>query len=62
MREDPIVAEVRRAREEILAGFGYDVEAYAADVIARQEEDKKRGMTYAPPRAVRTQERDSDAA
>jgi hypothetical protein len=49
MWEDPIVAEVRRSREKILASFGYDLEAYAAHIMALQEADKKRGVTYARP-------------
>lgn len=49
MWEDPIVAEVRRIREEIFAEYGDDLEAYAAHIMALQEEDKKRGVTYARP-------------
>lgn len=46
---DPIVAEVRRTREKILAEFNYDVRAYATHIMAVQEEEKKRGVTYASP-------------
>ena len=49
MWEDPIVAEVRRTREKILAEFNYDIAAYTADIIARQEEEKKRGVQYVSP-------------
>jgi hypothetical protein len=36
MREDPIVAEVRRIREELAARFGFDVKAIFADLRSRQ--------------------------
>jgi hypothetical protein len=49
MWEDPIVAEVRRTREKILAEFDYDIEAYAAHIIALQEEKKRQGFKYASP-------------
>lgn len=51
--EDPIVAEVRRAREQILARFEHDIGAYTAHIIAIQEEKKRRGFQYASPRARR---------
>lgn len=62
MWEDPIVAEVRRIREEIFAGFGYDLEAYAAHIITLQEEDKKQGVKYASPRPGRSILSEPDAA
>lgn len=34
--DDPIVAEVRRARREIMAEYGGDFEAMARDVIKNQ--------------------------
>ena len=36
MREDPIVSEVRRIREELSAQFNYDVRAIFADMRKRQ--------------------------
>jgi hypothetical protein len=36
MWEDPIVAEVRRVREELAARFNYDVKAMFADMRKRQ--------------------------
>lgn len=36
MWEDPIVADVRRAREELSARFNYDVKAIFADIRNRQ--------------------------
>ena len=36
MRGDPIVADVRRAREELSARFNFDVKAIFADMRTRQ--------------------------
>jgi hypothetical protein len=36
MWEDPIVAEVRRVREELAAKFNFDVDAILADTRTRQ--------------------------
>ncbi len=36
MWEDPIVSEVRRAREELSARFDFDVRAIFADIRSRQ--------------------------
>ena len=36
MWEDPIVAEVRRVREELAAQFGFDVSAIFADLRRKQ--------------------------
>jgi hypothetical protein len=37
MWEDPIVAEVHRAREKLAAQYNFDVGAFFADVRKRQE-------------------------
>ena len=36
MWEDPIVAEVHRAREKLAAEFGFDIGAFFADLRKRQ--------------------------
>ena len=36
MFDDPIVAEVRRARDELARKFNYDVRAICADLMSRQ--------------------------
>lgn len=38
MWDDPIVSEVRQAREKLAALFGYDVKAIFADLRRRQAE------------------------
>jgi hypothetical protein len=46
MPKDPIVAEVRKAREEILAEFNYDLYAYAAHLQTLEREARERGVRY----------------
>ena len=49
MKDDPIVAEVRRIRAEHAARFHYDLEAIYRDL---KEKEKNSGRTYVryPPR------------
>jgi hypothetical protein len=59
MPNDPIVAEVRKVREEIFAEFNYDLHAYAAHLKEFEQEARKRGVRYsdrplAVPHPVRT--------
>lgn len=53
MEEDPIVAEVRRVREEHAAQFGCDLRAIVQDL---QERQRSSGRTYvqSPPRRPAT--------
>jgi hypothetical protein len=44
--DDPIVAEVRRAREEIAAEFNYDLRAICEDV---QRQQAASGAKYTQP-------------
>jgi hypothetical protein len=52
MWKDPIVEEVRRAREEYAARFDFDLEAMARDLREQQQELKRRGwrVVTLPPR------------
>jgi hypothetical protein len=43
MWEDPIVAEVHRARREIFARFDNDMGAYIRHIQQLEEEERKRG-------------------
>ncbi len=45
MKDDPIVAEVRLARDRIAARFNYDLEAIAQD--AKQREQASRSRKFA---------------
>jgi hypothetical protein len=49
MTEDPIVAEVRRIREEYARRFNYDLDAMFRDI---QEKQSRSGRTYVsfPPK------------
>ncbi len=51
MKDDPIVAEVREAREEYAARFGFDVKAICRDLRKRQDEDG-RNVVQLKPRAA----------
>lgn len=51
--DDPIVAEVRQARKEILDSYGGDFEAMMRDVMKRQYESG-REIVKAKPRSVPT--------
>jgi hypothetical protein len=44
--EDPIVAEVRKVRQEIFARFNYDLDAYFEHLKAVEEEDRRRGVRF----------------
>lgn len=46
MWEDPIVADVRKVRQEIFARFNYDLDAYFEHLKMVEEEDRKRGARY----------------
>ncbi|CAN5423615.1 hypothetical protein BH24GEM3_BH24GEM3_24690 [soil metagenome] len=56
MWKDPIVEEVRRAREEYAARFDFDLEALARDLREHQEELERNGweVVSLPPRRVET--------
>ncbi|HEX8272645.1 MAG TPA: hypothetical protein VF615_08325 [Longimicrobiaceae bacterium] len=43
MWTDPIIEEVRNAREEYAARFGYDLDAIFHDLLERQEEARNAG-------------------
>lgn len=52
MRNDPIVNEVRKRREEHAARFNFDVRAIAQDARKREREGGRR--VVAPPRKQAT--------
>jgi hypothetical protein len=58
--DDPIVREVREARERIFATFDYDLDAYVRYLRELQEEARRRGGTIiSSPESVQSR---SDAA
>ena len=67
MWEDPIVAEVHRAREKLAAEFGFDVKAIFADLRKRQASlgarlvrQKKQGASLRVAAAEEERGRDFD--
>lgn len=58
---DPIVADVRAAREEHAAQFGYDVQAIFKDLQAKQKAWGREYKRYQPrPATVRTSETETE--
>jgi len=53
MQADPIVEEVRRAREDYAARFGYDLRAVAADLRRLEQQHPERLVTFPPKPAPR---------
>jgi hypothetical protein len=51
MKDDPIVEEVRRAREAYAAKFNYALEAIYQD-LKRQEQESGRTFVSFPPRRI----------
>ena len=62
MREDPIVADVRKLRQQLFAEFNYDLEAYVEHLKARQQEREARSGVYMPHLPREPGARKSDAA
>ena len=53
MKNDPIVAEVRRIRQEHAARFGYDLDLIVEDLKA-QERASNRSYIRLPPRRAKS--------
>lgn len=56
MREDPIVEEVRKAREEHAAKFHYDLDAIYRDLKDQDERDPRRVVSLPPKRPAAARE------
>ncbi len=54
MWNDPIVDEVRRARDEYARALDYDLEAMFADLLQQQEKAREQGwrIVTMPPRKL----------
>jgi hypothetical protein len=48
MKDDPIVAEVRKGRQEHAAKFNYDLDAIAKDIRSREGKDGEPVVTLPP--------------
>ena len=51
MKDDPIVEEVRRYRQEHAARFNYDLDLIVEDLIAQQQASGRTYVTF-PPRRI----------
>ena len=50
MIEDPIVAEVRKARDEYARRFNYDLDAICKDLQQKQVESGRKVVSFPPKR------------
>jgi cytidylate kinase len=48
MKDDPIVAEIRKYRQEHAAKFNYDLDAIVKDIRSREGKDGRRVVTLPP--------------
>jgi hypothetical protein len=55
MRDDPIVEEVRRAREAHAAKFNYDLQAIYQDVKEQEKHSGRTFVSYPPKRISRAE-------
>jgi hypothetical protein len=55
MREDPIVEEVRKAREAHAAKFNYDLQAIYQDVKEQEKHSGRTFVSYPPKRIPRAE-------
>lgn len=58
MWQDPIVEEVRKARDEHAAKFDYDLERIFADLKQQERESGREYVTLAPKRLAESTRRD----
>ncbi len=54
MREDPIVEEVRRARQEYAQRFGNDLDAIYRDLKRQEEQSGRQTVSLEPKRPLST--------
>lgn len=50
MKDDPIIAELYRIREEYAKRFNYDIAAMAEHIRGRQKEHPERVVSFPPKR------------
>ncbi len=53
IKDDPIVAEIRKGRREHAARFNYDIDAIAKDIRSREAKDGRPVVTLPPRRKTR---------
>lgn len=55
MWKDPIVEEVRHAREELASRFSFDIKAIVEDARQRQTKSRHRVVSFANDRKTKTE-------
>jgi len=50
MIDDPIVEQVRKARDEYARQFGYDLDAICRDLQAKQQQPDRQLVSFPPKR------------
>ena len=53
MIDDPIVTEVRKAREEYAKRFNYDLDAICSDLRQKQLQSGRKAISFPPKRSRR---------
>ena len=56
--QDPIVAEVRRARDAYAKQFNYDLDAIYHDLKAKERQNRQRVVPYPPKRGQASDQQD----
>ena len=56
MTEDPIVAEVRKARDDYAQRFNYDLDAICQDLQQKQQQSGRKLVSF-PPKRPKNSER-----
>lgn len=54
MIDDPIVEEVRKARDEYAKKFGYDLDAICQDLQEKQQQPDRKIVSFPPKRPKTT--------
>jgi hypothetical protein len=52
MNDDPIIAEVRKIREQYARRFNYDLDAICQDMKGRQEKSGRKVVSFPPKRVL----------
>ena len=56
MKDDPIIAEIRRIREAHAAKFDYDLDAIFEDLKEKERKDPRKKVSFPPKRLTRPRE------
>jgi hypothetical protein len=62
MRDDPIVEEIHRIRQEYAASFNYDMDAICDDLVSKERRNGRKVVSFPPKRPKGWIERHPEAA